>query len=199
MAKFLLLPKPLSGQTRGTICSPADHRIEHSVSPRRPSCADRRHGAGCVCRRGSRTHAAASRPDKPMSRRRFGTVRGLPSGAGKSRYRGDSGLMRSAPVTFERRADADRWLAQEEVAVLNGDGVSLAAGPPALGDYAEAWVRERANPAAEDASALQTARAPPYQSPHRACSDPRRHAGPHSYRDRSGYAMLREAIRKLQT
>ncbi|MDT4936660.1 MAG: hypothetical protein QOG80_331 [Pseudonocardiales bacterium] len=78
-----------------------------------------------------------------MNRRRFGSVRRLSSGRWQARCRGADGLMRPAPVTFERRADADRWLAQEELRIVNGDWVNPDAGAIPLGDFAAAWVRER--------------------------------------------------------
>ncbi|MGN6606633.1 MAG: tyrosine-type recombinase/integrase [Jatrophihabitans sp.] len=80
-----------------------------------------------------------------MIKRRFGSIRRLPSGRWQARYRGEDGLMRPAPITFERRADADRWLAQEELLIANGDWVNPDAGLVALSDYATRWVKERAN------------------------------------------------------
>ena len=46
-----------------------------------------------------------------MSRGQFGAIRRLPSGRYQARYRdpGAGGLV-AAPLTFERKADAARWL-----------------------------------------------------------------------------------------
>ena len=44
--------------------------------------------------------------------------------------------MVPAPVTFERRADAERWLAQEELTIASGDWVNPDAGLIPLGDFA---------------------------------------------------------------
>lgn len=41
-------------------------------------------------------------------RRRFGSVRKLPSGRFQARYRGPDGLMRTADATFATQTDADR-------------------------------------------------------------------------------------------
>ena len=38
--------------------------------------------------------------------RSFGSIRKLPSGRWQARYRGPDGLLRSAPHTFARKADA---------------------------------------------------------------------------------------------
>jgi hypothetical protein len=42
--------------------------------------------------------------------RSFGSIRKLPSGRWQARYRAPDGLLRSAPHTFARKADASRWL-----------------------------------------------------------------------------------------
>ncbi len=76
-------------------------------------------------------------------RRRFGRVRRLPSGRYQARYRGPDGMDRPAPQTFERKADADRWLASVESELLRGDWSDPAAGQVQLHEYASSWVRER--------------------------------------------------------
>jgi len=77
------------------------------------------------------------------TRRRFGRVRKLPSGRYQARYPGPDGVDRAAPQTFERKADADRWLAGMEGELLRGDWSAPEAARVQLGDYAAAWIRER--------------------------------------------------------
>ncbi|MFI8005969.1 tyrosine-type recombinase/integrase [Streptomyces sp. NPDC086010] len=74
-------------------------------------------------------------------RRRFGSVRKLPSGRFQARYPGPDGLMRSAPETFPTQTDADRWLVRKEAEILDGrwkdpDDKVL------FGVYADAWFKE---------------------------------------------------------
>ncbi|MFD9970580.1 tyrosine-type recombinase/integrase [Streptomyces sp. NPDC059011] len=75
-------------------------------------------------------------------RRRFGSVRKLPSGRFQARYPGPDGLMRSAPETFPSQTDADRWLVRKEAEIIDGrwknpDDKVL------FGVYADAWFKER--------------------------------------------------------
>ncbi|MER7939333.1 tyrosine-type recombinase/integrase [Streptomyces sp. NPDC053707] len=74
-------------------------------------------------------------------RRRFGSVRKLPSGRFQARYPGPDGLLRSAPETFPTQTDADRWLVRKEAEILDGrwknpDDKVL------FGVYADAWFGE---------------------------------------------------------
>ncbi|MFD3457271.1 tyrosine-type recombinase/integrase [Streptomyces sp. NPDC058691] len=75
-------------------------------------------------------------------RRRFGSVRKLPSGRFQARYRGPDGLMRTADKTFASQTDADRWLVRQEAKILDGDwqnpDVKIV-----FGAYAEAWFKDR--------------------------------------------------------
>ena len=50
--------------------------------------------------------------------RSFGSIRKLPSGRWQVRYRGSDGLLRSAPHTFARKADAGKWLALTQAELL---------------------------------------------------------------------------------
>lgn len=75
-------------------------------------------------------------------RRRFGSVRKLPSGRLQARYPGPDGQLRSAPETFSTQTDADRWLVRKEAEILDGrwrnpDDKVL------FGVYADAWFKER--------------------------------------------------------
>ncbi|MEU5059469.1 MULTISPECIES: tyrosine-type recombinase/integrase [unclassified Streptomyces] len=81
-------------------------------------------------------------PNDKGRRRRFGSVRKLPSGRFQARYRGPDGLMRTADKTFATQTDADRWLVKQEAKILEGDwknpDIKIA-----FGDFAEAWFKDR--------------------------------------------------------
>ena len=75
-----------------------------------------------------------------MTRRRFGSVRKLPSGRWQASYVGVDGTRRSAPDTFRTKTDADRWLASVETDQVRGQWVDDAAGRVPFGDYAQHWL-----------------------------------------------------------
>lgn len=75
-----------------------------------------------------------------MSRRRFGSVRKLPSGRWQASYVAVDGTRRSARDTFRTKTDADRWLASVETDQVRGHWVDDAAGRVPFGDYAQHWV-----------------------------------------------------------
>ncbi|REE60483.1 site-specific recombinase XerD [Streptomyces sp. 3212.3] len=81
-------------------------------------------------------------PNAKGRRRRFGSVRKLPSGRFQARYRGPDGLMRTADNTFATQTDANRWLVKQEAKILDGDwrnpDVNMT-----FGAYAEAWFKDR--------------------------------------------------------
>lgn len=79
------------------------------------------------------------------SRRRFGNVRQRPSGRWQARYRGPDGRMRSAPQTFERKSEAQRYLSIVEAQMARGDWMDPQRAKVRLRDYAERWVDQRAN------------------------------------------------------
>ncbi len=54
-------------------------------------------------------------------RRRFGTVRKLPSGRWQARYRDALGERLTAPNTFATKADAQRWLSAAETDMRRGE------------------------------------------------------------------------------
>ncbi len=81
--------------------------------------------------------------NKKGRRRRFGSVRQLPSGRYQARYRGPDGLMRSAPVTFDTETDANVWLTVTEAQIIRGDWIDPDAGRVPLGEYAAKWIAER--------------------------------------------------------
>lgn len=67
-----------------------------------------------------------------------GSVRQLPSGRWQARYRDDSGVLRSAPATFETKLDASTWLgsgATYEVETERTD--------PTLAAFAAHWLPAR--------------------------------------------------------
>lgn len=80
-----------------------------------------------------------------MGRRHFGAVRQLPSGRWQARYRGPDGVLRPAPITFERKSDAARWLSLAESQIAHGTWVDPHRGEVPLKEYAEAWIEERPN------------------------------------------------------
>src|SRR6516164_9250742 len=75
--------------------------------------------------------------------RSFGSIRRLPSGRWQARYRGPDGLLRSAPRTFARKADASKWLALTQAELLSGGWIAPDAGRVPFPTYAAAWIEER--------------------------------------------------------
>jgi integrase len=78
-----------------------------------------------------------------MSRRRFGSIRRRASGNYQVRYRGPDGLVYPAPMTFQRKGDAERWLALLEAEIVRDNWSSPTVRRVDLGDYSDRWVRER--------------------------------------------------------
>jgi len=76
-------------------------------------------------------------------RRSFGTIRQLPSGRFQARYPGPDGRLRTAPDTFESRADASRFLSAIETDMLRGLWSDPKTGDTTLRVYADAWLAER--------------------------------------------------------
>ena len=81
--------------------------------------------------------------NKKGRRRRFGSVRQLPSGRWQARYRGPDGLMRPAPRTFDTETDASVWLTVTEAQIIRGDWLDPDAGRVPVGGYAAKWIAER--------------------------------------------------------
>jgi integrase len=77
--------------------------------------------------------------------RRFGSVRRLPSGRLQIRYPGPDGRMRTGPETYERISDADKALVLIEAQLTLGQWTDPERGKVKLGDYAAAWITQRAN------------------------------------------------------
>jgi integrase len=76
-------------------------------------------------------------------RRRFGTIRRLPSGRYQARYPGPDGVLRPADDTFATKTDADTWLIRKEAEILDGDWIDPDAGEIPIPDYAATWIEER--------------------------------------------------------
>jgi integrase len=82
-------------------------------------------------------------PNKKGRRRRFGSVRQLPSGRYQARYQGPDGLVRTAPRTFASDTEANVWLTLTEAELVRGDWIDPDAGRVPLGDYAATWIAQR--------------------------------------------------------
>lgn len=76
-------------------------------------------------------------------RRRFGSVRKLPSGRYQARYIGPDGLERTAPNTFATERDAGKWLTLTESEIIRGIWTAPEAGEVELGEYGQRWIAER--------------------------------------------------------
>jgi integrase len=81
-------------------------------------------------------------PNKP-GHRRFGNIRQLPSGRYQVRYRAPDGQLRSHPVTFARKAEADRALTLIEAEITQGRWTDPDRAKIGLVDYAEVWIDQR--------------------------------------------------------
>lgn len=81
-----------------------------------------------------------------MTKKRvFGSIRQLQSGLFQARYRGADGLMRAAPTRFPTKADANLWLSARQTELARGEWVDETKAKEHLREYAERWIRERAN------------------------------------------------------
>lgn len=77
--------------------------------------------------------------------RRFGSMRKLHSGRYQVRYLGPDGVMRTAPVTFARKEEAQRWLTLTESRMVRDEWIAPERAKILLKDYAERWISQRAN------------------------------------------------------
>ncbi len=76
--------------------------------------------------------------------RRFGNIRQLPSGRFQASYLAPNGQRRTAPKTFTRKGDAEKWLTLAEAQILSGEWTDPERGKVKLGDYAGKWIEQRA-------------------------------------------------------
>ncbi|MFI6227175.1 tyrosine-type recombinase/integrase [Micromonospora echinospora] len=77
------------------------------------------------------------------ARRRFGSIRKRESGRYQVRYPGPDGRQRTAPDTFARKTDADRYLTMIEAQIMRGEWIDPERSKIALNDYAERWIAQR--------------------------------------------------------
>ncbi|WP_433051677.1 tyrosine-type recombinase/integrase [Dactylosporangium sp. CS-033363] len=82
-------------------------------------------------------------PETDPKRRRFGSVRKLPSGRYQVRYTGPDGIKRPAPHSFESEKAANRWLVKTEADMLRGEWLDPDAGNVPLREYLADWLRDR--------------------------------------------------------
>jgi hypothetical protein len=82
-------------------------------------------------------------PNTRGRRRRFGSVRRLPSGRYQARYLGPDGVFRPADDTFDTKTDAEIWLTRKEAEILEEDWIDPDAGEILLSDYGATWIDER--------------------------------------------------------
>jgi integrase len=75
-----------------------------------------------------------------MSRRRFGTIRQLPSRRWQASYLDNQSQRHQAPHTFTKKTDADRWLARMEFAAEQGGQSLDQLSVTRFGDYARVWL-----------------------------------------------------------
>ena len=78
------------------------------------------------------------------ARRTSGSIRRLPSGRYQARVRGDDGQLAPAPLTFETKAEADRWLASMLADKVQGRWVDPRAGKIRLSAFAAEWLGGKA-------------------------------------------------------
>lgn len=76
-------------------------------------------------------------------RRRFGSVRQLPSGRWQARYRGRDGLLRAAPHPLTSQRDAEQWLTVVESELLRGEWIDPWLLEITLGAFGRRWIKER--------------------------------------------------------
>lgn len=73
-------------------------------------------------------------------RRRFGSVRKLPSGKWQARYLGPDGLNHTAPLTFRTKTDAEVWLSRVEAQISEGRWLDPSAGKVTVGEWGQRWL-----------------------------------------------------------
>ena len=87
------------------------------------------------------------------ARRRFGSVRRLPSGRWQARYWDAADNRIGAPTTFATKTDAQRWLSAAETDMARGDWHDPRLGDLPFGDWADRWMATKAptiSPATQD-------------------------------------------------
>jgi hypothetical protein len=82
-------------------------------------------------------------PNDKGRRRRFGSVRRLPSGRYQARYLGLDGVFRPADDIFATKTEAEVWLIRKEAEILEDDWIDPDAGEILLSEYSATWIAER--------------------------------------------------------
>ena len=77
--------------------------------------------------------------------RRFGTIRKRESGRYQVRYPGPDGVLRSAPETFARKPEAERYLVLVEAQIARHEWIDPDRAKVRLQEYAERWIEQRRN------------------------------------------------------
>jgi integrase len=80
-------------------------------------------------------------------RRSFGKIRKLPSGRLQASYIGPDGQRHNAPMTFDTRGDADKWISDERAGISRDEWTRpepRQSAAPTLAEYAPRWVANRA-------------------------------------------------------
>ena len=75
--------------------------------------------------------------------RRFGNIRKRASGRYQVRYPGPDGRMRTGPVTYERKSDAERALSLIEAQMISGEWADSDRSKIKFQDYAAYWLAQR--------------------------------------------------------
>lgn len=86
------------------------------------------------------------------ARRRFGSLRHLPSGRWQARYSSPAGERITAPATFATRGDAQRWLSAAETDLARGDWHDPRLGDVPFGEWAQRWLATKRPKLAESTS-----------------------------------------------
>jgi integrase len=111
-------------------------------------------------RLGSVTVVESQEEGMARARRRFGSLRRLPSGRWQVRYRDRAGRFQTAPVTFARKSDAARHLALVEADLERGEWTNPRLGRSTFAEWADDWlattVHLRARTRAGYVAALRT-------------------------------------------
>ncbi|MGH3701399.1 MAG: tyrosine-type recombinase/integrase [Pseudonocardiaceae bacterium] len=76
-------------------------------------------------------------------KRRFGSIRKLPSGRFQARYPGPDGVFRPAPDTFRTHTEAVQYLVETEADMMRQDWIDPDAGNITIREYAARWIAER--------------------------------------------------------
>lgn len=84
-------------------------------------------------------------------RREFGQIRKRPSGRYSASCLGPDGIRRFPGRTFDRKSDAQAWLAVQQTKLREGSWTDPALGRVKLGDYGSRWIAEhRLSPRTRD-------------------------------------------------